>query len=162
MKRFGKLAPLAPIGVLIVLGLTFWGGMLTQKHFGKTSATASANTNGTSPSGFGSGTGWSGNFAGRRGTIGTVATISGTAMTVTTMSGSTVTVSLANNPTVTDSSGNASTDSAIAVGDTVLVTGATGSDGTVRATRVRLNPSFGGGAPSAGTRSSSSDGTQSD
>ena len=142
------------VGLVLVAIISFVGGMQFQKSL-KPIVTTSAN--GTMVPGGGSGFARSGN----RPTFGTVASISATSMSVTTRSGSTVTVSLSGNPTVTDN-GATSSLSAIATGDTVAVVG-TVANGSVNATSIVLNPSFGrgsfgGGAPATAPNSSTNNG----
>ena len=138
-----KRDPIVLIVVAILLvGVGFVGGMQVQKGLGSKSASA---TNG--PGGYGSTAGGpGGGFRRGGGTFGTVSSMNGTTSMVVQNSrtGANVTVSLSGNPTVTDGSGNSSSISAIATGDTVIVMGSTGSDGTVTATSIRLNPTFGG------------------
>ncbi len=134
------------VAAVLLLGVGFVGGMQVQKGLGTKTASATG-----APGGFGAGGGGGGGFRRGGGTFGTVSSINGTTSMVVANSrtGANVTVSFSGNPTVTDGSGNSSSISAIATGDTVIVMGQTGSDGTVTATSIRLNPTFGGGAPSS-------------
>jgi hypothetical protein len=143
------------VAAILIAGVGFVGGMQVQKGLGSKSASATTGT----PGGYGTG-GPGGGFR-HNGTFGTVSSINGTTSMVVqdSRTGTSVTVSLTGNPTVTDGSGNSSSVSAIATGDTVIVMGSTGSDGTVAATSIRLNPTFGGGAP-GGSSSSSGTATQ--
>jgi len=154
MKSNKSIIMLVVVGVLVV-GLSFFGGMLTQKALARNSSSTAAAGSG---SGYGGAGGAGGGFrrGGGGGVFGTVQSISGTTMTVSNQrTGSTSTVSLASNPTVTDA-GSSSSVSAIQTGDTVIVRGTTASNGTVTAQSVLLNPSFGGaggGSASGGTSS---------
>ena len=149
--------------VILIAAASFYGGMQTQKGLTHSSGTQAAAASGSS--GFGSGgaggSAGGGGFRGGGGVFGTVQSISGTTMVVSTQSGN-KTVSLASSPQITDGSGNQASVSDIQTGDTVVVRGSTGSDGTVTAQVVRINPSFGGqGAPggSGATNGSTSNGT---
>ncbi len=144
------------VAAILLVGLGFVGGMQVQKSLGsKTASTTAATSGGYGPGGSGGG------FRHGGGTFGTVSSINGTTSMVVANSrtGANVTVSLSGNPTVTDGTGATSSISAIATGDTVIVMGSTGSDGTVTATSIRLNPTFGGGAPGGGSSSTDSSGT---
>ena len=139
-----KRDPIVMVVVAVVIATVgFIGGMQVQKHLGtKTTAAAAGG-------GFGSGQG-AGFRRGGGGTFGQVTSINGTTSMVVqdSRTGTSVTVSLSGNPTITDA-GASSSLSAIATGDTVVVMGTKASDGSVAATRILLNPSFGGGAAPA-------------
>jgi uncharacterized protein DUF5666 len=141
--------------VIVVAAASFYGGMQTQKSLANTSGTQASAASGGYGGASGSGGGGGGfRRGGGGGVFGTVQSISGTTMVVSTQSGN-KTVSLASSPQVSDSSGNQASTSSIQTGDTVIVRGTTGSDGTVTAQVVRINPSFGGqGAPSGSGSSS--------
>ena len=143
---------LSIVGVLVVAGASFFGGITYQKnHGGTATATASNGQTATGQRGFGG-------AGGRRGgTFGTVSAVSGTTLTIASRTGTNVTISLSGNPTITKSDGTAGALSDIAVGDTVIITGTADSSGTVQATAIRLNPNFGGGAGGAAPQSTTPD-----
>jgi hypothetical protein len=150
-----KRDPIVMIVVAVVIAAVgFVAGMQVQKHLGTKTAATPANGFGGAGGGFGGGGGFR---RGGGGTFGQVTSINGTTSMVVQNSrtGTNTTVSLSGNPTVTDA-GASSSLSAIATGDTVIVRGTTASDGTVAATSILINPSFGGG----GGSSSDSSGTQ--
>jgi hypothetical protein len=153
-KPKSKLTGLLPLGFLAVAGLAFWGGIVVQKDFltkAVTALTASVQSSGTA----GAAGGGSGRRFGGRPTLGTVSSLSGSTLVVKTSSAD-VTVDLTSSTMITNG-GSAASVSDIATGDTVAVIGTAASDGTVTATRVLLNPSF-GGASSGSSSSSSSNG----
>jgi hypothetical protein len=153
--KLGKATVL--LAVLLVAGLGFIGGVEVQKHHtnstsgafgGRTGAAARA----AAGAGFAAGTG---GFGGRTGgltgggagtgaatgagqspatptVIGTIASISGNTMIVQNFGGKSITVKLTATTAVTKTVAS----SALTKGQTVTVTGATGSDGTVTATAV--------------------------
>ena len=146
MRRSRIVLGVAFIGVAL---LAFAGGMEFQHTRTKTLATtpAAGQFGSTNPSGSGRFSG----FGGQRPTFGQVTSISGSTMVVQNQSGSSVTVSLSGNPAITDATGATVTSSDIQVGETVVVSGTTSSDGTITATRIRLNPSFGNNSSSGAT-----------
>lgn len=134
--------------LIIVAGLGFIGGMTYQKHQ-KTSSSTTASTNGRGA--FGGG----GNFADR--VIGTVTAISSTSISVQdSRTGNTDTLAITNSTTITDN-GQTVTYSDIQVGDTVFAT--ENSSNTSQASRILVNPSFGGFGGAGGGGQSSSQGT---
>ena len=141
--RTVKLLPtitLAVCAVIIAGSLSFLGGMQYQKSKNKTTVDAA----GFNTQSFGGGaTTFGGPNGGMRPTRGTVASITGETMKVTTQSGET-TVALSSKTSVTDAATNASASVGdIKVNDTVLVFGTTGSDNTITATQIILNPPVG-------------------
>jgi hypothetical protein len=116
--------------VLLVGG--FLGGVQVEKHFG----TKASGTPVVFPSGFrnagGFGGGNGGGGAGGGGTTGTVKLVDGSTVYVTTASGDVVIVHVTGNTTVT----TAGSVKDLTAGSTVTVTGQTGSDGSVTATRI--------------------------
>jgi hypothetical protein len=124
--------------VLIVAG--FIGGVLVQKNYGTNNSGANAAANALASfaarGGFGNGGGGGGfgNGGGGGGstTTGTIKLVDGTTIYITTADGSVVTVKTSSTTTVQATVPLTS----LKAGATVSVTGTTGSDGTVTATRV--------------------------
>lgn len=132
------------VAAVVLVAVGFFAGMQVQKSTGsKTTANAAG------PGSFG-GQGGGGFRRGGGGTFGTVSSINGTTSMVVqdSRTGTSTTVNFSSSTTVTDGSSSSSL-SAIATGDTVVVMGTKASDGSVTATRVLLNPSFGGGGAPA-------------
>ena len=133
--------------LLILCGLSFWGGISYQKGH-TTNATAQG---GTTAGAFG------GRFrGGARPTIGTVSTVSSSSLVVQTQDGTTKTFTLTSTTEVTDN-GASSSVSNIQSGDTVAVIVSTSN--TNQATLVLLNPNFGGGFGGGQPSGSSPDST---
>jgi hypothetical protein len=132
---------LAGVAVIILMGLSFYGGVAYQKsHHPAVSIAAS----GTSTSG-----GFAGGrrFGGQRPTAGAVTAVSATSITVQdSRTGSSVTLSITSSTQITDNSQTV-TASDIQTGDTVLVVAST-TDKT-QAARILVNPTFGGGSQSS-------------
>jgi hypothetical protein len=146
-----KRDPIVMIVVAVVIAAVgFVAGMQVQKHLSTRTTASAANGFGGTSAGPGGGF-----RRGGGGTFGQVTSIDGTTSMVVqdSRTGTSVTVSLTGNPTVTDA-GATSSLSSIATGDSVVVMGTKASDGTVTATRILLNPSFGGGG--SGTAPSTS------
>lgn len=141
----------AGIIAVILVAVSFVSGMQFQKSLKP--AVAVAGGQGKAFGGVAGGRG--GRFGGARPIFGTVTSISGTTMTITSQTGNTVTVLLAGNPTISNNGASASV-SDIATGASVAVVGTAGTDGTIAATRILLNPSFGGGQPAAPTQTTPS------
>ena len=98
-----------------------------------------------------------GGRSGMRPTFGTVSSANGTSLVVKTSGDVTVTVTLSDSTQITDDSGATASASSIKVVDTIAAFGTASSDGSsVTATRVRLNPAFGGGGGSQQTQPDSS------
>jgi len=133
---------LGVILVVIIAGISFYSGVNYQKKHGSTSTTT-ASTNGVGPGG-----GFGGRFSGSR-TIGTVSAISATSITVTPASGSSAVTYTINSSTVISDSGQTVSYTDIQTGDTVFVS-ASSSTSTI-ATRILVNPSFGGFGGGGGT-----------
>jgi len=125
------------LGIIIIVavaGLSFYWGVSYQK--GHTSSSPTASHQG--PGGFGGFGG--GRFSGSR-TVGTVSTISSTSITVQPQNGSAKTYTI-NGSTVISDNGSTVSYSSIKNGDTVFVI--SGSSTSTVATRILVNPSFGG------------------
>jgi hypothetical protein len=147
---------------LVIAGLGFLGGIITQKHVGGTSSTSATTTgaaarfaNRTGANAGGTAGGGGGGFGGGA-TVGTVTLVDGKNVYVTTTNGNVVKV-------VTNGGSQLSkTDTAtikdIAPGSTVVVRGTTNADGTVTATTLTVSPAgssggfagFGGRAGAGG------------
>ena len=135
MKDSKNLLPKLVVGGLLVLvlcGLSFWGGIAYQKGH-DTNTVAQGTPTGAAAS----------RFRNRaRPAIGTVSGVSGTSITVQTQDGTTKTFTVTSATEVTDN-GAASAIANVQTGDTVAVIVSTTN--TNQATRILLNPSFGGG-----------------
>jgi hypothetical protein len=138
--------------VLIALGFT--GGVLVQKSTGastSTAATGRPNFAGGGPPGAQQGRGGTQAGGGAQATIGEVASKDGRTLYVKGSDGNTIKVRLGANAKVARTAGAGA--KAIHPGDTVVVQGAAGSNGTVKATSVTATASgvqsTGGGGPPA-------------
>lgn len=160
---------------LIVLAVGFVGGAFAQSTWGASSSSTSglpdfAAMGGSFPGAGGSsstasaGTGTTGNqqggFPGGQGgfggggmTFGTITSVDGNTLTITDSSGKAVTVAVPSSATVTANQEVSLAE--LAAGDTVIVRGETGDDGTITATSVTEGaggfPGGGFGAGQAGT-----------
>jgi hypothetical protein len=133
--------------VVVLMGLSFYGGVAYQK--GKQPKSALTAANGAASTGFGSRAG--GRFGGQRPTIGQVTAVSSTSITVqNTNSGTSTTLSITSSTQITDN-GQTVTTSDIQTGTTVVLVAST-TDKT-QAARILANPSFGGGASGASSQS---------
>lgn len=136
---------------VVLMGLSFYGGIAYQKSKQPKTASSAAGAFGSSSGGSGGG---GGRFSGQRPTIGSVTAISATSITVQdSRTGSSVTLSITNSTQITDN-GQTVAASDIQTGDTVLVTASTSSSS--QASRILVNPSFGGGSSGASGGSSAS------
>lgn len=136
------IAAIAALVLVFVVG-SFYAGMVYQKNQKTGTATiAQAAPNG---SGFGNGQGFppggqgfSRGFGGgsRGGVSGTVDSVSGNNVTVKTSDGSTKTVTISDSTTITKSQQVSASD--LTAGQTVLVMGATNSDGSVTARNITI------------------------
>lgn len=128
------------VGAAIVLcAAGFAAGVAYQKDRTKNSAAISSS--GSSSTGFPGG--GRGGFGRRAGGIGQVTTISATSITINNQrTGASNTYSIDSSTAISDNGQTVST-SDIQSGDTVLVT--TSGSGSTTATRILVNPSFGGG-----------------
>jgi hypothetical protein len=140
-KRWWNKATVVLAAMVLLLG-GFVGGLQAQKHWGAT-AVASSRAGGVGggqnrtgfgfPGGTGSGTGQRG-AAAAPGTTGTVKLVDGSTIYVQTANGDIVTVRT--NGRTAISTAKKGTVSDVKAGQSVAVTGTTGSDGTVTATAV--------------------------
>lgn len=91
------------------------------------------------------------------GTRGTVTAVSGNTITLKDDSGANHTINVTSSTSYLDGSNRSSSSlSAVTSGTTILASGQTGSDGTINATRIIVNPpNFGGGQGSAPSSDSS-------
>src|SRR5665213_3296969 len=129
---------LAIIDAVMLMGLSFYGGIAYQK--GKHPNAVLGTAGGSAATG-----GFRGRLGGQRPTIGQVTAISGTSITVQdTNTSASTTLSITSSTQISDN-GQTVTASDIQTGDTVLVSAST-TDKT-QAARILVNPSFGGGAP---------------
>jgi len=130
------------IFIVIVAGLSFWGGRWYQKDHPAIS-TSTLPQSATPTSGF-SGMGRR-RFGGRRGIIGTVTAISPTSISVqSSATGTVTTLSIATSTQITNNGQTAATTD-IQVGSKVAVVPDTTT--TSQAARILINPTFGAGAP---------------
>lgn len=156
-KRLGRWRKptTAALAVVVIGGVGFYGGMTYQKHHttasGNNASTQTANSQGFG--GNGNFSGGSGGFGGSRAdrVIGQVTAISSTSITVQDQSGSSTTLAITSSTTITDN-GQTVAASDIQSGDTVFIT--EDSSNTSQASRIMVNPSF-GGAPSSSSSQSS-------
>jgi len=130
---------------LIISVLSFYGGIKYQKaHQPKTAASAAAASQGSpfGQGGPGGGLG-GGGFSGQRPTFGSVTAVNASSITVNDQtSGSSKTFSITSATTITDNIQTVTT-SDISVGATVAVIA--DSSSSSQASRILVNPSFGGG-----------------
>jgi len=134
------------IAAIVIAALGFIGGVQYQKGHQKTSTSSAASQNGQP----GFGTGGRG-FGGQRPTFGQVTAISASSITVQAQDGTSTTLAITSATAISDS-GQTVTASDISVGETVAVV-ANSTDKT-QASRILVNPSFGGpGASGNSTQS---------
>jgi len=141
------------LAVAIVGAGAFIGGAEAQKHLGSSASSSSnANAAGSFASRFRGTTGRSPATFGGGGTAGTVTAIKGSTLYVTDASGNTVKVRTTAASQVTKSVTGRVHD--IRPGDTIVVRGATGKDGTIAADSITLGGAgavtFGGGGSNGG------------
>jgi hypothetical protein len=148
-KSFSVAKPLAVVILLIVFALVgFYGGIHYEKDHDK-SAIASTN----SPFGGYASGGYGSRFSGQRPVFGSVTSVSPTSISIQdSQTGTTVTLSITSSTTITDN-GQSSTVSTIQPGETVAAM-ASSSDSS-QASRILINPSYGGGSDNTNPTSSS-------
>jgi len=140
----------AVVAVVILCGLSFAGGMAYQKH---RTRSAQVSTAGNASTGF---SGGHGGFAGGHhlGGFGQVTAVSSSSITITNQrTNASTTYTITSSTTITDN-GQTVSASDIQTGDTVIIT--TSGSGSTTATRILVNPSFGGGSGPASSGSDSS------
>jgi hypothetical protein len=138
--------------VLVLCAASFMGGRSYQK-----SHTASTTTVSTTGSGSQFGGGFGGGGGRRQGAFGQVTAVSATSITINnTRSNASSTYSISSSTTITDA-GQTVAYSDIQVGDTVAISVA--SSGSTAATRIMINPGFGGGGGGGGGGASPGTGT---
>ncbi len=144
---------------LVVLAVGFVGGAFAQSRWGSSSSTIggvpdfaamSGTLPGTQDASSPTGSSGPGGLPGRDGaTFGTISSIDGNTLTITDASGKTVTVAVPSSAMVT--ANHEVSLAELAAGDTVIVRGETGDDGTVTATSVTEGTGgFPGGGPAGG------------
>ena len=145
------------VGVIIIAGLSFYGGIDYQKRHSLSSSSSDGSNLGSAGS---NSAGFGRRFNSNR-VFGQVTAISSTSISIQSrLSESVVTLGITSSTQITDS-GQAVTTSDIQTGDTVMVTKSS-SDGSLAATIV-VNPSFGGfGGGSSQPGSSTPPGESSD
>lgn len=140
MKRFDLGILIAAVAV-VAGGIGFAAGHYTAgKTAGASASPGSAgNFGGQGGGGFGGRSG--GGFRRGFGVRGTVTTVSGSTITVNDANGTTRTITVSSSTSfISGSDRSAASESDIKTGDTLLASGQTGSDGSVTATRVIINP----------------------
>ena len=151
-RGFRVRAVTASLLALVVLAGGFWGGVLAEKHHGTGSSASNSSLSqlraaarsglftgrgGTGTGGTGLGTGGGGPGLAGAATTGTVVGVQGDTLYVSDTNGNLVKVTVGPAATVTRT-GSASLAS-LKPGDTVVVSGSTGANGTVNATAVRAS-----------------------
>jgi len=161
-SRLASAWPLMVLAVIVLCGLSFYGG--TKFHSSQPTNTVAAGAAGPNATQNGSGTSGAGGrrYGGQRPTIGQVTAISPTSISVSSNGGATVTLAITSSTQITNAGQSASV-SDIQTGDTVLLMKSTAD--TSQAARILINPTFGGGGGSGtgtgsgSTAPSSQDGT---
>jgi hypothetical protein len=141
----------AIILLVIVAALGFFAGISYEKGHNKSPLTAD-----TASSRYGAGSGgYSGGFGGQRPTFGTVAAISSTSISVQdSRSDTNETLAITSSTTITDN-GQSVSASDIQTGETVAVFAS--STNSSQASKILVNPSYGGGNSSTAPTSESID-----
>ena len=132
---------LLPLVVIVLCGLSFWGGTAYEKGHAKTTVNSPAAASRFGGAGGAAGGGRFG--SGQRPDIGDVTAVSPTSLTIQDEAdGSSKTFSISSSTTFTNN-GASATVSDVKTGDRVLVR--TSGTGSTAATAIDINPSFGGG-----------------
>jgi hypothetical protein len=157
----------AGLVALALLGGGFWGGVVAEKHHGTGSsgsslagelaalraaraATGTGTGSGRGTAGAGAGSGFPSGFgASGAATRGTVIGVQGDVLEISDPSGNIVKVSVPSTAPVTRTA--ASSLAGLQIGDTVVVIGSTGANGTVSAIAVRATAQGAAGAAGAGS-----------
>jgi hypothetical protein len=155
VKRFDLVIVIAAVAV-VAGGIGFAVGHASVP---KTTATAAPGANGSGGSRYSGGQGGFGQNRGGMhmrafGTRGTITAVSSNTITLTDSSGATRTVNVTSTTTYLNGTDRSSSSlSAVTPGTTILASGQTGSDGTIKATRIIINPPApgSGGGPTSGS-----------
>jgi len=131
----------------LVAVLLLGGGFAAGMQYQKSKVPKVVPTTATAPSTTGRKGGRRGGLRGARPVIGQVTAVSATSITVQATSGTSTTFAITSTTAVSNN-GQASAVGDIAVGDSVAVVASTTN--TTQATRILLNPSFGGGSQGSG------------
>lgn len=138
------------IGVVLILGATFYGGVAYQKSHTKTVALINTPASTSSGNGAFGGRGSGSYTNANRPVFGVISSVSGTVFTVADQrTGSTTTVQ-----TSTSTTYSGGTASSLAAGITVIVRGTANSSGVIQATAITINPNLGGNNSSGTTENS--------
>jgi hypothetical protein len=140
--------------VIVLCGLSFFGGAVYEKgHVKSSAASLSSNAGGGYSR---AGGGFSGRNGGQRPNIGDVTAVSSSSITIqNNFSGSSETFSITSSTTYTNAGQTGASVSDIQTGDRVLIR--TSSSSSTQATEIDINPSFGGGGAGGSSGSSSTD-----
>lgn len=146
------------LGILIVVAIiSFLGGSQYGKHHANNTSATSSNRLASTSGGFGPGGGARGGFNRADRVVGSVTAISASSITIDdSMSGTSKTLAITSSTQISDN-GQTVTYSDIQTGDTVFAT--EDSSNTSNASRILVNPSFGGpdqGQSGASSQNSSS------
>ncbi|HXY18085.1 MAG TPA: hypothetical protein VEH48_01535 [Candidatus Nitrosopolaris sp.] len=128
------------VGLVVVCGLSFYGGVHYQKSKQTDISTSSGQSVASGQNGFAGGYG--SRFGGQRPNIGSVTAVSSTSITIqSSFSGSSMTFGINSSTQVTEN-GQTVAVSNIQTGDNALVR--TSGSGSTTASQIILNPGFGG------------------
>ena len=142
LRRTTLLAAAAGVVLLLIGGAAGYllGHQGTSTTTGRVGAAAQGSTlpDGSGRGGFGPG-GFRGHGRGGRGAVGTIDSVDGSTITLTTRNGRKVTVTAAPNAAITVRSQGTVSD--LKSGQTIMVFGQRGNDGTITANRIDAGPS---------------------